>query len=150
MTLQIKEQVKKVMPKIPVGLQEAVVLLVNPDTRQRPTTLVLSRIKYFWWGSLIIGVYFISKENITTYWFIRVILLVFRNILQWPCRPSIAISWRNTLQGSKRKGSVFPNNSDWSLPTHTTSKFSDYRHDVFNDILPYSFSIKKNTCYNSL
>jgi hypothetical protein len=35
------------MPKIPVGLQEAVILLVNPDTRQRPTTLVLSRIKYF-------------------------------------------------------------------------------------------------------
>ena len=51
MTFQIKEQVKKVMPKIPVGLQEAVVLLVNPDTRQRPTTPVLSRIKYFWWGS---------------------------------------------------------------------------------------------------
>ena len=35
------------MPKIPVGLQEAVTLLVNPDTRQRPTALVLSRIKYF-------------------------------------------------------------------------------------------------------
>ena len=35
------------MPKIPIGLQEAVTLLVNPDTRQRPTTVVLSRIKYF-------------------------------------------------------------------------------------------------------
>ena len=35
------------MPKIPVGLQEAVALLVNPDTRKRPTTVLLSRIKYF-------------------------------------------------------------------------------------------------------
>lgn len=43
----IIEQVKNVLHRIPVGLQEAVSRLVNPDTRQRPSTQLLSLIQYF-------------------------------------------------------------------------------------------------------
>lgn len=44
---QITEQVKNVLHKIPVGLQEPVTRLVNPDTRKRPSTQLLSLIQYF-------------------------------------------------------------------------------------------------------
>ena len=44
---QITDQVKNVLHRIPVGLQEAVSRLVNPDTRQRPSTQLLSLIQYF-------------------------------------------------------------------------------------------------------
>jgi SCY1-like protein 2 len=44
---QISDQVKNVLHKIPVGLQEAVTRLVNPDTRKRPSTQLLSLIQYF-------------------------------------------------------------------------------------------------------
>merc|ERR1719150_479858 len=43
----ITDQVKNVLHRIPVGLQEAVSRLVNPDTRQRPSTQLLSLIQYF-------------------------------------------------------------------------------------------------------
>ncbi len=44
---QIGEQVKQILPKIPVGLQEAVTRMVHVDTRQRKTTQQLSLIQYF-------------------------------------------------------------------------------------------------------
>lgn len=43
----INEQVKNFLPKIPVGLQESVIRLVNVDTRQRPSTQLLSLMQYF-------------------------------------------------------------------------------------------------------
>ncbi|XP_068250884.1 LOW QUALITY PROTEIN: SCY1-like protein 2 [Palaemon carinicauda] len=43
----IGEQVNNVLPKIPLGLQEAVVRLVSRDTRQRPTSQLVALIKYF-------------------------------------------------------------------------------------------------------
>ena len=44
---QLSEQLKTVLVKIPVALQEAVVRLLNRDPRQRPTAQLLSLIKYF-------------------------------------------------------------------------------------------------------
>ncbi|XP_063594283.1 SCY1-like protein 2 [Penaeus indicus] len=41
------EQVNNVLPKIPLGLQEAVVRLVSKDIRQRPTSQLVALIKYF-------------------------------------------------------------------------------------------------------
>ena len=38
---------KNSLHRIPVGLQEAVMRLVSPDTRQRPSTQLLSLIQYF-------------------------------------------------------------------------------------------------------
>ena len=43
-----RDQVKSILPKIPVGLQESVSRLVNIDSRQRPSTQLLSLIQYFW------------------------------------------------------------------------------------------------------
>ncbi|XP_071541659.1 SCY1-like protein 2 isoform X3 [Panulirus ornatus] len=43
----VGEQVNNVLPKIPLGLQEAVVRLVSRDTRQRPTSQLVALIKYF-------------------------------------------------------------------------------------------------------
>ncbi len=44
---QLSEQVKSILPKIPVGLQEAVIRMVHVDIRQRQTTQQLSLIQYF-------------------------------------------------------------------------------------------------------
>ncbi|KAK8394763.1 hypothetical protein O3P69_005917 [Scylla paramamosain] len=41
------EQVNNVLPKVPTGLQEAVVRLVSRDPRQRPTSQLVALIKYF-------------------------------------------------------------------------------------------------------
>ncbi|XP_042216879.1 SCY1-like protein 2 [Homarus americanus] len=43
----VGEQVNNVLPKIPLGLQEAVVRLVSRDSRQRPTSQLVALIKYF-------------------------------------------------------------------------------------------------------
>ncbi|CAL4073801.1 unnamed protein product, partial [Meganyctiphanes norvegica] len=43
----VGEQVNNVLPKIPLGLQEAVVRLVSKDFRQRPTSQLVALIKYF-------------------------------------------------------------------------------------------------------
>ncbi|XP_069166584.1 SCY1-like protein 2 [Procambarus clarkii] len=43
----VGEQVNNVLPKIPLGLQEAVVRLVSRDPRQRPTSQLVALIKYF-------------------------------------------------------------------------------------------------------
>ncbi|XP_076052800.1 SCY1-like protein bma [Oratosquilla oratoria] len=43
----VGEQVNNVLPKIPLGLQEAVVRLVSRDVRQRPTSQLVALIKYF-------------------------------------------------------------------------------------------------------
>ena len=48
---QLSDQLKTVLVKIPVALQEAVVRLLNRDPRQRPTAQLLSLIKYFRWVS---------------------------------------------------------------------------------------------------
>nr|XP_053645474.1 SCY1-like protein 2 [Cherax quadricarinatus] len=43
----VGEQVNNVLPKVPLGLQEAVVRLVSKDQRQRPTSQLVALIKYF-------------------------------------------------------------------------------------------------------
>nr|XP_040582110.1 SCY1-like protein 2 [Lepeophtheirus salmonis] len=43
----LNDQVKNILRKIPVGLQEVVSRLVNVDTRQRPTAQILSLTQYF-------------------------------------------------------------------------------------------------------
>lgn len=48
----VMEQVKNVLHRLPCGLQDAVTRLVCPDTRQRPTSQMLSVIKYFRYASL--------------------------------------------------------------------------------------------------
>ena len=45
--LQVTDQVKNSLHWIPVGLQEAVLRLVSPDTCQRPSTQLLFLIQYF-------------------------------------------------------------------------------------------------------
>ncbi|XP_048505533.1 SCY1-like protein 2 isoform X2 [Athalia rosae] len=43
----LEEQVRGILPRVPVPLQEAVVRLLHKDRRQRPTAQLLSLIKYF-------------------------------------------------------------------------------------------------------
>lgn len=43
----VMDQVKNVLHRLPCGLQDAVTRLVSPDIRQRPTSQILSVIKYF-------------------------------------------------------------------------------------------------------
>ncbi|KAK6629258.1 hypothetical protein RUM43_003075 [Polyplax serrata] len=43
----LEEQIRNILPKIPVPLQEAALRLASKDSRQRPTAQLLSLIKYF-------------------------------------------------------------------------------------------------------
>ena len=45
--LQIADQVKLVLPQLPVGLQDAVTEMVNQDTRHRPDAKSLLSMQYF-------------------------------------------------------------------------------------------------------
>ena len=44
---QLSEQVTTLLPKVPIGLHEAAVRLVNRDSRHRPTAQLLAHIKFF-------------------------------------------------------------------------------------------------------
>ena len=44
---QLSDHVSAVLCQIPIGLQEVVFLLVNQDTRHRPTARTLVQISYF-------------------------------------------------------------------------------------------------------
>ncbi|XP_066155262.1 SCY1-like protein 2 isoform X2 [Euwallacea fornicatus] len=43
----IEDQLRNILPRVPAGLQECVVRLVNKDVRQRPTAQLLMLLKYF-------------------------------------------------------------------------------------------------------
>lgn len=46
-SFQLEEQVRNMLPRIPVPLQEAAHRLCSKESRQRPTAQLLSLIKYF-------------------------------------------------------------------------------------------------------
>lgn len=45
--LQLETQLHNILPRVPIGLQEALIRLVNKEPRQRPTSQLLALIKYF-------------------------------------------------------------------------------------------------------
>lgn len=44
---QLEDQIRNMLPRIPVPLQEAALRLASKESRQRPTAQLLSLIKYF-------------------------------------------------------------------------------------------------------
>jgi hypothetical protein len=45
--MQLNDQVRNVLPSLPVGLQEALIRLLSRDARKRPNAQLLSSIKFF-------------------------------------------------------------------------------------------------------
>ncbi|ENN77111.1 hypothetical protein YQE_06446, partial [Dendroctonus ponderosae] len=43
----IEDQIRNILPRVPAGLQECVLRLMNKDIRQRPTAQLLMLLKFF-------------------------------------------------------------------------------------------------------